>query len=354
MKEEKNFYLEDILSQDREMECVLEYYRTGEMKERLAELKQLSFQRVIFSGMGSSHFCAYGADILLSSCGISSKVISTGELIYYEKECLKEGTLLCLISQSGESAEIKHLLELIDEKISVIGVTNREDSTLGKRADICFPLKVSDEISVTTRTYQSSLFIVQLIATVLSGGDADAVLKEYGKTICLMKEYLPDYEGQMKKCRDFCRNMEVISLIGRGNALSSVRAGALFLREVAKFPAIDFDSAEFRHGPMEMVQEGFYGIVFAPSGCTQELNVKLAADIADKGGRVVLITDERADRELISSYENILPVVLPEAKEYASQLLQIIPVQLLANITAEEKGIPAGVFRWGSKIMTKE
>ena len=145
--------------------------------------------------------------------------------------------------------------------------------------------------------------------------------------------------------------MNVISLIGRGNALSSVRAGALFMREVLKFPAMDFDSAEFRHGSMEMVQDDFYAVVFAPTGPTRELNTNLARDIVEKGGHVVLITDQEGTLETV---QNLLQIVLPQAEEYASQLLQILPVQLLANAMAEEKHIPVGVFRWGSKIMAKE
>ena len=50
----------------------------------------------------------------------------------------------------------------------------------------------------------------------------------------------------------------------------------------------------------------------------------------------------------------MLQIILPQVEEYASQLLQILPVQLLANALAEEKQIPVGVFRWGSKIMTRE
>ena len=166
-----------------------------------------------------------------------------------------------------------------------------------------------------------------------------------------MERYLENYIGEMQRIKEFCEGMKVVSLLGRGNALSSVRAGALFMREVVKFPAMDFDSAEFRHGPMEMVQGDFYSIVFAPAGRTQKLNTKLARDIVEKSGQVILITDEEGALE---SHSNMLQIILPQAKEYASQLLQILPVQLLANAFAEEKQIPVGVFRWGSKIMTRE
>lgn len=350
----ENFYLEDILSQYMQMCNALSCYGTGKVKGKLEKLAGMQISRVIFSGMGSSHFCAFGAGILLQQHGIYSQVISTGELIYYERECIDSGTVLCLISQSGESAEIGHLLKLINEDVFVVAVTNNENSTLGKRGNLTFTLQVSDEISVTTRTYQSSLIMAQLIAAAICGEEPDMVLKEYEKTVAFMRDYLRNYEKESIRLRDFCSKMKVVSLIGRGNAMSSVCAGALFLREVAKFPAIDFDSAEFRHGPMEMVQEDFYGIVFAPSGKTQKMNLGLAEDIGEKGGNVLLITDEKGKKELQAENSNILTVTLPVTEEYSSQLLQILPVQLLANILAEEKGITAGVFRWGSKITSVE
>ena len=346
-----NFYLEDILSQKVEMDKVLAYCRTEEVKEKCKLLTEKKVNKVIFSGMGSSHFCSYGANILLHQNGIDSHVVSTGELLYYEMDSLGEGTILCLVSQSGESAEIVHLLELLKKDVFLIGVTNQPESTLAKNADMTFLLNVSDEISVTTRTYLSSLILVQLIAASLCGKDTGAILSEYDKTLFSMETYLERYVEEMQKIKEFCSGMHVISLIGRGNALSSVRAGALFMREVVKFPAMDFDSAEFRHGPMEMVQKDFYAIVFAPTGRTQKLNTNLARDIVEKGGRVVLITDKGGALE---QTQNLLQIVLPRVEEYASQLLQILPVQLLANAMAEEKQIPVGVFRWGSKITERE
>ncbi len=346
-----NFYLNDILTQKAELEKVLAYCRSKEVEAKTELLAEKSIQKVLFSGMGSSHFCAYGANILLHQNGIDSHVVSTGELLHYEMGSLGEGTVLCLISQSGESAEIVRLVERLPKDVFVVAVTNQAQSTLARRGDVTFLLNVSDEISVTTRTYLGSLILAQLIAAGLCGNNTDRLLSEYEKTLLGMESYLENYIGEMQRIKDFCAGMKVISLIGRGNSLSSVRAGALFMREVVKFPAMDFDSAEFRHGPMEMVQDDFYSIVFAPAGRTQKLNTKLASDIAEKGGQVVLITDEEGALEPLP---RMLQIILPQVEEYASQLLQILPVQLLANALAEEKQIPVGVFRWGSKIMAKE
>ena len=88
----EKFYLEDILSQKAELQKMMAHYRNGQELEKLERLRELKDRKIIFSGMGSSHFCAYGAAVRLQQHGISSQVISTGELIYYEKECLEKDT----------------------------------------------------------------------------------------------------------------------------------------------------------------------------------------------------------------------------------------------------------------------
>lgn len=350
----KNFYMKDILSQDTELSKALAYYNSSEVMESLKLLSEMDVMKVIFSGMGSSHYCSYGASILLKQHGINSQIISTGELIYYETECIDKNTILVLISQSGESAETRHLIEMLPENIFVIAVTNQAESTLAKRGNLSYILNVSDEISVTTRTYVSSLILVQLIAAAICKEDLTEISKVYEKTILSISTYLKNYEAESKRLLDFCENIHEISLVGRGNALSTVCAGALFFREVSKFPALDFDSAEFRHGPMEMVQDGFYAMVFAQSGRTRDLEIKMAEDISVKGGKVILVTDTAGLDAKVEENKNILVVELAEVEEYASQILQILPVQLLANAIAEVKGIEPGVFRWGSKIMNIE
>ena len=105
---------------------------------------------------------------------------------------------------------------------------------------------------------------------------------------------------------------------------------------------------------MEMVQDGFYAMIFAPSGETRDLEIKMAQDISIKGGKVLLVTDTADMNKEIMDDKNILTVILDKTEEYASQILQIVPVQLLANAIAEVRGFQPGVFRWGSKVMTEE
>jgi glucosamine--fructose-6-phosphate aminotransferase (isomerizing) len=349
-----NFYLKDVLTQTQELEQAIEYYQSSDVCDTLDQISKVQPKKVVFSGMGSSHFCSIAASIYLKSRGIECEVISAGELLYYESEILNRDTLLVLISQSGESAEIVHMIQKLPKDVMVVAITNQMSSTLANRGDFSFDLHVAQEKSVTTRTYLGSVVLVQLIAETLCHSDRNNLFKNLKHTIGYLRDYLEDYDTQMVKLKSFAKEMQYLCILGRGYALETVQAGALFMREVLRFPALDFDCAEFRHGPMEMVQSDFHGIVLAPTGETQVLNIKMASDIAEKDGKVILITDTNGDTKILEDRENILIIKLPVVEEWLSPILQIAPIQLLANVLAEERNIPVGEFRWGSKVMVIE
>lgn len=346
-----NFYLKDVLSQPQELRNAFSCYRKDSAWKRIGEMHP---EKVVFCGMGSSHFCAAAPSLYLRRRGIDSEVISASQLLHYEEALWEKAPLLVLISQSGESAEIVRILERLPERIFVIAITNQTDSTLGRRGNITLDIHVSQERSVTTRTYLGSAALAQLTAAALCGEDTEAVLNKLERLTEDMDSYLKKYEAQMKLLSSFTAQMNYLCLLGRGFAMETVQAGALFMREVLRFPALDFDCGEFRHGPMEMVQSDFYCVVFAPSGVTQELNLKMASDIVDKEGKVILVTDEAADTGKLEERENILIIRLVRTEEWASVFTEILPVQLLANALAENRNLPVGEFRWGSKIMRVE
>ncbi len=341
-----NNYLRDVMSQPESLKKAIDYFEEGANAREFERLKKETFSTVIFSGMGSSNFCAVSASQYLNQNGIVSLVRSTGQFCHFERGIIGENTLLVLISQSGESAEIVKLISLLPEGCRVVAVTNDPNSTLAKRGDYCFLMNVEQEESVTTRTYLASILIVNRIAAALLGHK----MPNDRQAAQALSYYLENWEEQSRQMASFFQEPAYLALIGRGGSLASISAGALFLREIVKYPGIEFDAGEFRHGPMEMVEDGFNGIVFAMEPKTNSLCHKLALDIAERGGRVMLICDKPSG--LVHS--RLLEIVVGVVEEKLSPVVSIAPVQLFANLLAEKKGLDVGVFRWGAKITRNE
>ena len=344
-------YMEDVLSQPDEIGQCLEYYEKSGLLEKINQLYGMPFEKLIFSGMGSSHFCAVGAGIFLKQHGIDNQVISTGELLYYEKEILNKKTLLILISQSGESAEIVILLEQLSEEVTIIAITNETESTLASKGELVLPLHVGEEEAVTTRTYMASICVSMLLASAIAEGNAFGMMQRIKRCLFLMEKTLSEQYNWNEIMQKFLKDCPVMSIMGRGYSLGSVQAGALFFREIVKFPAMAFDEAEFKHGPLEMVEPGFHAVIFAPAGPGSVMNIKMAENIVSKGGMAVLITDEDCR---VEAHERLFLIRLEKTEEYLVPLIQILPIQLMADYLAKQKGIPAGTFRWGSKVMDSE
>ncbi|SHE29059.1 SIS domain-containing protein [Alkalibacter saccharofermentans] len=342
-----NNFIKDVTGQSESLKEGMKSFASKETLEKLNTLKSMGFNRVLFTGMGSSNFCSIPAKNLLIKNGIDAKVESASQILYYEMDSIKKDTLLVLISQSGESVEIVKLISQLPEDIFVVGVTNDPQSTLGKRAQITVVLNVEEEESVTTRTYLSSIMAVGLIGKSLTKDLNDEDIEDLLSAADSLKNLTDQWEGIKTKLMDFIPNPSYLCLIGRGDALTTARAGALFVREVSKFPALDFDSGEFRHGPFEMVDENFAGFIFAQDSHTWDLDLFLAKDGASRGGKIVFVTDKETEES-----ENFLPLVIDKIDPLLSPVLQIVPVQLYADQLARNRGFEPGKFRWNTKITT--
>ena len=343
-----NVFLDDVLNQTQAMRDAMACYKDYTSAfERLSSIKP---QNVLFTGMGSSHYCSQPAVIRLIQGGMAARVEAASEVLYYERQAITPDTLLIITSQSGESGEIVSLLERLPASQTIVGITNDPRSTLGRRADICLEMRVAPELAVSTRTYLASLILSDMVASALLGESVQDSLRKSAEAVGVLEAFLADHEALQQEIARFFDHPQTLCYIGRGPALATAECGALFTRETAKYPALAFDSGEFRHGPYEMVDEKFCAMIFAPGGATMELQMHLTDAIAEHGGRVVFVTD--ADVRFDSARVKVLRH-LPVAENHAT-LIEIAAAQLFANDMALHLGHAPGVFRQSSKVTTAQ
>lgn len=345
-----NNYIKDIIDQPKSIESVFERYISDKSIDLMKKLTAFDYDRIIFSGMGSSHIACYGASMYLNNNGYISIVKSAGQLLHYERSLITNETLLILVSQSGESAEIVNLLNNINSDPTIVGVTNFPESTLAKKSNYTFLMNVEEEESISTRTYLASLILIDLLAKSFVGKLDKNSRSIFKNAIKNMKKLINNYQSLYDNIKGFVGFPDYICLISRGYSYCSVKAGELFIQELAKYPAIGFEGGEFRHGPMETVEDGFLSVIVAPAGETFELNIKLVHEITEKGGKVLLITNEK----ITFNNENVLTIKLDKTEELIFPIIDIIPIQLVANTLAERKNLEVGKFRWSSKVQREE
>jgi len=107
------------------------------------------------------------------------------------------------------------------------------------------------------------------------------------------------------------------------------------MHETAKAPAIGMSVPQFRHGPVEVTDGRFRGVVLAADRATFELDQALAEDLIRMGGKTRLLT-------LRDIPERFVPVA------------EVVPLQIAAYRKAELNGVRPGDFRWAPLITTSE
>lgn len=338
-------YFEDILSQPESLKACVSALDSKQLC-MLEEMCSRPWKQIVFSGMGSSNYCAIPAVQYLMQHGKNAIRMSAADLLNYGIPSLEKDTLLVLNSQSGESVEIVRLLEKLYTTENVIAVTNDEKSTLARRAALTLSINAVPEKSVTTRTYLNSIVLDLLTAYALCSESCEALIENVRNTAMKMEKCLTGSEDMLGQMLRTLGNPAQLCVLGRGCSFATACAGTLFLREVSRYPAFYESCGEFRHGPMEIVDDSFYGIVIAVQEETFPLQKRLAKDICAHGGHLVVIANEEI--------EGIETIIVPQVDDGLSPLMTILPIQLYADHMAKHKGIEAGSFRWGGKITTIE
>ncbi len=349
-----NKFLEEILEQPATIERTLAYYTSEQglasMEKAKKVIKEGDFEQIIFTGMGSSYFTSFAAANLFNSYGVSSFVINASELLHYNLSLLEKKTILICFSQSGESFEIREVLDRLPESTYCIGIMNEEDSTLSKKSDIALFSKSGKEEMTSTKTFISTQLVSYILGWYITDNWNAKRIDMVKNLIGNLQDRLTNYDSEIDHALDFMGDLAAVQIIARGASYASASQSGLMFKEANKIAGTGILGGEFRHGPMEAVQEGFRAILFACQGKTYEQNIKMAEDIAKFGGKVILLTNVKLEFES----NNLLSIFIDEQDEYLFSLLSIIPVQLFIDGYAKRRGYEAGSFSRGAKVTMVE
>ncbi len=304
---------------------------------------------VVFTGMGSSLFAAYPAQAYLTEQGIRALVWETAELLHHHLKVLGPDTLLVVVSQSGETAEVKELLKSLPAEGRVLAVTNVESSQLAKCADLLVPMMAGGQGSVSTKTYTCSVAVLMYLAFAIAGHAPTPLTQEVMRAVKAQEDILERHDLLMPPIVEFFNRPPYVALMSRGADLATAYQGALTLKEVARVAAEAISAAQFRHGPMEIISPIHRYLLFARQGKTGKLLLKLARDIRKSNGRVLLFTDMPFDDPM-----NIRLVSVEPLKLGLGTLVDSVYLQLLACELAVRAGLKPGKFEIASGVTREE
>lgn len=339
-----------MLDEIRQQPDALERTLKGEMRrvERFRRLLEKQRPRlIVLVARGTSDNAAlFGRYLLEITTGIPVSLAAPSIATLYDAPIDYRGALVVAISQSGESTDTNLVLERARAVGAMtLGITNEARSSLARIAEHILLVRAGREKSVAaTKTYTGQMLTMYLLAYALGGGVRMAELERVPEAVAAALELEPEIAALSERYR-FMKNAVVI---GRGLNYANAFEFALKMMETCYVVAERFSSADFLHGPIALVEQGFPVFAFASPGKTWNSMREMLTKLHGLGAEILAITDpDNRDVEQCATKVIRLP---RRTKEVLTPIPYIVPAQLFAACLAAQKGLNPDQPRTLSKV----
>ena len=278
----------------------------------------------------------------------------------YREVPLSTKSAAFFVSQSGETADTLASLRYCKAANVPIGsIVNVRESTISRESDVTLPTLAGPEIGVaSTKAFTCQLSVLASLA-VRAAAARGAISSEEERAMVRSLSEAPRYAAQVLKldeqiekvARELAHYKHVLYL-GRDTNYPLAMEGALKLKEISYIHAEGYAAGELKHGPIALIDEQMPVIVIAPHDRIFEKTVSNMQEVAARGGKIILITDQKgAARATVETMETI---VLPDMPEIIAPIVYALPIQMLAYYTAVFMGTDVDQPRNLAKSVTVE
>jgi glucosamine--fructose-6-phosphate aminotransferase (isomerizing) len=281
------------------------------------------------------------------------------EFRYREAPMPAQG-LAIFVSQSGETLDTLEALRYCKRQRQMcLCIVNTIESTIERESHLCLHTLAGPEIGVaSTKAFTTQLSTLACLALALAsakGTITGAQESEYAYALRHVPNVAASILSHDEEIRDIAKSiMEArdVLYLGRGSLYPLALEGALKLKEISYIHAEGYAAGELKHGPIALIDETVPTVVIAPTDALFEKTASNVQEVAARGGRVLLLTDQAGAGKLASVCK--WTVVMGDVHPFVTPILYSIPVQLLAYHVAVAKGTDVDQPRNLAKSVTVE
>lgn len=277
----------------------------------------------------------------------------------YRNPILEEGTLVVVVSQSGETADsLAALREAQARGAKVLGIVNVVGSSIAREADNVMYTWAGPEIAVaTTKAYSSQLIALYLLAMKFAharGTLDDAGLKEMLEDLQKLPEQVELLLNNKNKIQKFANRYlaaKDVFFIGRGIDYAISMEGSLKLKEISYIHSEAYAAGELKHGTISLIEEGTLVAAVLTQEDLYKKMISNMEEVRTRGAFVMAVTNEgNTDVERVADYV----IYIPETNRYFANSLAIIPLQLFGYYVSVGRGCDVDKPRNLAKSVTVE
>ena len=277
----------------------------------------------------------------------------------YRNPILEEGTLVIVVSQSGETADsLAALREAQARGAKVLGIVNVVGSSIAREADNVMYTWAGPEIAVaTTKAYSSQLIALYLLAMKFAharGTLDDAGLKGMLEDLQKLPEQVELLLNNKNKIQKFANRYlaaKDVFFIGRGIDYAISMEGSLKLKEISYIHSEAYAAGELKHGTISLIEEGTLVAAVLTQEDLYKKMISNMEEVRTRGAFVMAVTNEgNTDVERVADYV----IYIPETNRYFANSLAIIPLQLFGYYVSVGRGCDVDKPRNLAKSVTVE
>ena len=279
----------------------------GALAELASRLRREPPPVVVTCARGSSdHAATYGKYLIETLLGVPVASAAPSVASIYDSPLQARGALVIAISQSGRSPDLLATVDAYREAgAHIAALVNDAGSPLAQTADTLLPLHAGPELAVAAT--KSCIAAMAGLAAVAAAWSCDeGLLNALAGLPAMLEEALAlDWTAAAGVLRP-ARQMFVL---GRGYSFGIAQEAALKLKETCAIQAEPFSSAEVRHGPMRVIDQGFPVLAFATSDMAGA-DVASTAREFGQWGAVPLVAGQGGVLPIVSGHAALEPIAM--------------------------------------------
>ena len=277
----------------------------------------------------------------------------------YRDPIIEEGTLVVIISQSGETADsLAALREAKQKGAKVLGIVNVVGSSIAREADSVMYTWAGPEIAVaTTKAYSCQLIALYLLAVKFARAKekiSDAQMAELIEDLKKIPDQVEMLLGNQEKIQKFANRYlaaKDVFFIGRGIDYAISMEGSLKLKEISYIHSEAYAAGELKHGTISLVEEGTLVAAVLTQEDLYKKMISNMVEVRSRGAFVLAVTQEGND-EVTKASDYV--IYIPNTNKYFTNSLAIIPLQLFGYYIGVGRGCDVDKPRNLAKSVTVE
>lgn len=322
----EHFMLKEINEESEVVKNILNLYTKNNKIKDIYNIKK--YKNIDIVACGSASFAGQiGKYYIEKYANIKTDVYYASEY-RYQKNFFTKDTLVILISQSGETADILAALKLAKENgINTLAIVNRRDSSIAREADSVIYTEAGIEVAVaTTKAYLAQVLILLLLA--FKDNNKETKLLEDLKLLPnLITKYINEYD--YSNIANILKDKEHIFYLGRGIDYYLSMEGSLKLKEISYIHSEAFQAGELKHGSISLIDKDFGVVSVVTDKTISDKTISNLKEVSARGAKIITITNIKDNN--FADYT----ILVEDYDEILNPLLVIVPMQMLAYNVAK-------------------